>query len=111
MQNEWPDFDELLKLARNAPEKLEAFRLKEIEKLITNAPKEIQQRLKGLQFQVDCQRRLQKTPMASCIAISGMMHDSLSKLNTALNNRPLTADKKPQATQPKVLAFKAPALA
>ena len=111
MHNEWPNFDELLKLARSAPEKLEAFRLKEVDRIIAGTPKEMQHRLKGLQFQVDCRRRLQKNSMASCIAISEMMHESLLKLNATLNNKPLAAANRPQEARPKILPFKTPALA
>lgn len=85
MSRNWPSFDELKNLAERSPEKLEEFRMREVEALINQAPERIKQRLRGLQFQVNCQLKLHKTPMGSCIAISKMMHDSLHKLNAVLN--------------------------
>src|SRR5690606_39594129 len=42
-------------------------------------------KLRGLQFRVDMERRRAKSPMAACIAISAMMHDSFDQLRQALN--------------------------
>ncbi|MNC67473.1 hypothetical protein D3C75_1179740 [compost metagenome] len=36
-----------------------------------------QRRLRGLQFRIDCQRRLAKNNLDSCIRIANMMHDSV----------------------------------
>ncbi len=93
----WPSFDELKDLAQNNPAQLEAWRKSEIEKLIDNAPTEQQQRLRGLQFQIDGERRRHKTPLSRCIAISKKMHESLHELNDALAG--LNLDKK-QSTPP-----------
>lgn len=87
MSKNWPSFDELKKLAERSPEKLEEFRMREVEAIISQAPERVRQRLRGLQFQVNCQIRLHKSPMGSCIAISKMMHDSLHKLNAALHGQ------------------------
>ncbi|WP_045860530.1 DUF3135 domain-containing protein [Teredinibacter purpureus] len=84
--SDWPNIDQLINMAKHQPEALEAFRQKEINALITSAPKEMQRRLQGLQFKIDCQRELHKTPMGTCVAISNMMHDSMLQLNELLNN-------------------------
>lgn len=73
-------FDELKHLAEKHPEKLEEYRQQWIEQTIDEASSSHQRRLRGLQFQIDMQRRKSKTPMASCIQISKMMHDSLANL-------------------------------
>lgn len=85
MQSQWPTTDELIKLAKQDPEALEALRLREINALIDSAPAQMQRRLRGLQFQIDAKRKLSKTPMAACMAISKMMFDSVYELNDALN--------------------------
>lgn len=78
--------DQLFELAKNNPEELERYRQREIEALISNAPAHMQRRLRGLQFQVDCKRRLHPTPMGACVAISQMMLQSMEKLNLALHS-------------------------
>ncbi len=85
VRKEWPSFDELKRLAEQSPERLEAFRTREIEALIARAPEHLKRRLRGLQFQVNCQRQLHKSPLGSCIAISKMMHESLLKLQAVLS--------------------------
>ncbi len=79
-----PDFDELAKMAKEDPEALEALRLSACEELIQSAPQQYQRKLRGLQFRIDMERRKAKTPMAACIKISEMMHDSFTKLREAL---------------------------
>jgi uncharacterized protein YecE (DUF72 family) len=76
------DFDEMLALAQQDPESFEEKRLEYIEAFLDKIPEEKQRRLRGLQWQIDQTRRLARTPMASCIAISNMMWDSLNHLNT-----------------------------
>lgn len=73
-----------MKLAKSDPEGLERLRLDHIESLINSAPEATQRRLRGLQFQIDCQRRLHKHPMGACLSISKMMMASLQRLNEAL---------------------------
>ena len=74
------DFDEWMMLAKNDPEKFEEKRRKRIEAFFNNVPEDKVQRLRGLQWQIDQTRKLASTPMASCIAISNMMWDSVSRL-------------------------------
>ncbi len=74
------DFDEMLALAKTDPATFEAKRAEYIESFLTSVPVEKQTRLRGLQWQIDQTRQLARTPMASCIAISSMMWDSLNLL-------------------------------
>lgn len=76
------DFDEMLALAQRDPASFEEKRLEYIETFLNRIPAEKQPRLRGLQWRIDQTRHLARTPMASCIAISNMMWDSLDRLNT-----------------------------
>lgn len=81
-----PHFDELVKLAQHNPEALEDLRQQQVEKLINNAPEQYQQRLRGIQFQIDSHRQLHAhSPMGSCMKISQMMHESFAELRGWLN--------------------------
>lgn len=74
------DFDEWMELAKNNPEEFEAERIRKIEAFLSKVPEEKLQRLRGLQWQIDQTRKLAHTPMASCIAISNMMWESVHRL-------------------------------
>ena len=80
------DFEELLRLAQSNPDKLEQLRIQWCEKIIHDAPSEYRRKLRGLQFRIDMERRKAKSPMAACISLSGMMHDSFDSLRYALND-------------------------
>lgn len=82
-----PDIEQLIALAQSDPEQLERIRQQEIEALICRAPEHMRPRLRGLQFQIDCKRRLHKSSVGACLAITGMMMDSLQELNQALHHR------------------------
>lgn len=75
------DFDEMLALAKSDPATFEAKREEYIESFFSSLPAEKQKRLRGLQWQIDQTRQLARTPMASCIAISNLMWDSLHRLS------------------------------
>lgn len=80
------DFDYLCNLNKTNPKKFEEVRQQAIEQLINSAPKETQQRLRGLQFQVDAKREIHKdAPFVTCMEISKMMHQSFDKLRYYLN--------------------------
>ncbi|MNT73555.1 hypothetical protein D3C86_1785310 [compost metagenome] len=49
----------------------------QIEALIAQVGPDQQRRLRGLQFRIDCQRRLARNNLDSCIRIANMMHDSV----------------------------------
>jgi len=96
-------FDELLVMAQN-PERLEAYRQKEVRLVIDQAPDSMRRRLQGLQFQIDAHRSLHsESPIGACVQLSKMMHDSFSKLQNYLTqaareaaNLQLNAATKPQ---------------
>lgn len=81
-----PEFDELVKLAENNPEELEKLRRTLVEQVIQSAPERLQRRLEGLQFQIDAQCKLAGSPMAACIKVSEMMHESFAQLRYMLND-------------------------
>ena len=72
-----PDFDTLRRLAVAEPERLDELLRQQIEGLIDRVSPEQQQRLRGLQFRIDCQRRLARNNLDSCIRIANMMHESV----------------------------------
>lgn len=108
--SDFPSFDTLLKMAKERPEELERFRQEQVELLISQAPEQQQRRLRGLQFQIDAQRKLHSdSPMGSCMKISQMMHESLAELRVWLNgitgtNDALRTDMDSLQNEPKVAA-------
>lgn len=73
-------FDELKHLADKHPEQLEQYRQDWIDQAIDSSAQNHQRRLRGMQFQIDMQRRKAKNPLGACIQVSKMMHDSLANL-------------------------------
>lgn len=71
------DFDSWAELARTDPDAFEARRLAAIDALIASAPEANRERLRCLQWRIDQERRLARTPMAACIRISRMMWRSV----------------------------------
>jgi hypothetical protein len=102
ISQELPAFETLRQLAEHDPERLEHLRHELTERLIANAPPRSQQRLRGLQFQIEARLRLAPNPIAACIAVSGMMHEALDHLRHALTDWPLPAPVLPEA---QVLSF------
>jgi len=86
MTTQLPSFDDLMKMAQDNPEQLEELRQQLCDQVIASAPEVHRRRLRGLQFQIDMQRRRAKNPMAACMKISGMMHESFGELRDALND-------------------------
>ncbi len=84
MDNQLPDVDALIRLAKDDPDGLERLRERLSNQLIENAPKEAQKRLYGLQFQINMERRRAHNPLHSCIKISEMMMESYQSLQEAL---------------------------
>jgi hypothetical protein len=82
-----PDFDTLRDIAKSSPEYLEKIRKELSDEIIENSPSEdSKRRLRGLQFKINTTIQLSKNPMSSCIKISNMMHESLSRLSVELND-------------------------
>lgn len=111
MSYDLPEFDKLRDMAQNNPEQLEKLRAELCDQFIREAPEEHRRRLRGLQFRIDMERQRAKSPMAACIAISGMMHDSFDRLRQVLNeaagNAPtLKSEQEAEAVPAKVLPFR-----
>jgi hypothetical protein len=70
------DFDEWARLARAEPETFERRRSELIEEIIGDAPVHLQQRLRGLQFRVEMERRRSRTPYAACLRLSRLMWEA-----------------------------------
>lgn len=103
-----PDFNSLVKLAKESPEDFEILRKALIEEAITSAQQDSQRRLRGLQFQIDMTRRKSKTPLAACIRISSLMQASLIELRDYINGDEAEEDAKSGTlANAKVLDFKA----
>ncbi len=71
------DFDHWLELANTDLSAFEALRRSVIEELIEQAPEEQRDRLRRLQWRIDQERRLSKSPMGACIRISRMMWEQV----------------------------------
>lgn len=84
MQKPLPSFEQLKEMAKTNPDALERLRQEHVRAAIDAAPEQYRQRLEGLQFQIDGQRRVCKNPLSACITISKMMHDSLHRLKTSI---------------------------
>jgi len=95
-----PDFDSLAKMAKQNPQEFEALREKLVEQAIASAKESNQRRLRGLQFQIDMTRQKAKTPLAACIQISSLMHDSLAELRDYLNGHRQAGDELSDAVKP-----------
>lgn len=85
---ELPGFDTLRYLAEHDPKRLELLRNALTEMLIARSPAESRQRLRGLQFQINARVKLARNPVAACIAVSAMMHDTLDQLQRTLCDGP-----------------------
>lgn len=85
---ELPGFDTLRYLAEHDPDRLELLRNALTEMLIARSPAESRQRLRGLQFQINARVKLASNPIAACLAVSSMMHDTLSQLQRTLVEGP-----------------------
>lgn len=79
-----PNFDDLSELAKTSPTDFEALRSQLLHEMIEKANPNTQRRLKGLQFQVEMERKRAATPQAACTKINAMMLESLSELTQLL---------------------------
>ena len=79
--------DHLFAWAQKNPELLDQWLDQQVEDIIKNAPEKHRRRLRGLQFQIDMERKKSHTSMACCIRISQLMYDSFFDLQEALKNK------------------------
>jgi hypothetical protein len=80
------DPDHWVRLASEDPEEFERSRIAAIEDLIASAPAPIQQRLRGLQFRVDMERRRAHSAMGGALRLQQMMWDRFADLRFALQD-------------------------
>lgn len=81
------DFEEWMTLASSEPQNFEQLRQDKISELIKSAPKKYQHRLLCLQWRIDqIREKNNASPMAACIAISGLMWDTFGHLNDLLQS-------------------------
>ena len=96
-----PNFDDMMKLAQDNPEAFEAMRQELIEDCINSAPTSMQQRLRGLQFQINADRDTSHNPLESMIKANKRMMASFNELRNLMETWELPTEQ-PQA---KVLQF------
>lgn len=70
-------FEEWAELAREDPAAFEKMRLAAIERYLEGLPAGQQERMRRLQWRIDQERRIARTPMKACLRISRMMWDSI----------------------------------
>ena len=78
------NFDEWLQLARSDPEAFEKRRQQAIDELIATVSSEKQQRLRGLQWRIEMERRKYKDSMVRCQKVFSMMWASVYSDNGLL---------------------------
>lgn len=81
-----PSFDTLAELARERPDELELLRQQITRDVISSAPSHMRERLNGLQFTIDMERRRSSCAVSACLKLSSMMNESLGELREALSN-------------------------
>jgi len=80
-----PEFEVLVDMARNDPAGLEDLRSALVTGVIDKArSRQSQQRLAGLQFRIDLERRKSSSPMGATIRLSEMMCRSLADLHLSI---------------------------
>lgn len=105
------DFDTWKELAARDPEAFELQRKQLLEAEISAAPEEHQQRLRGIQWQVDATRKRFKHPQVSCERLFGLMWEKVYGENgflealTGNHQKPNTTDMAMQTS--KVIPFRA----
>ncbi len=70
-------FDEWAELANSDPGAFEKMRLAAIDRCIQDLPVSQQQRMRRLQWRIEQERRMARTPMNACLRISRMMWDTV----------------------------------
>jgi hypothetical protein len=80
------DFSEWSSLADTDPQAFEVRREQAIESVIQSMPDAKQERMRRLQWRIDQERRLAKSPMAACIRLSNMMWENVLGKNGLLDN-------------------------
>lgn len=71
------DFDHWAALARDDPDRFEELRRARVDELIEQSAPQHRQRLRGIQFRIDMERRRSASPMGACVRIQSLMWDSV----------------------------------
>jgi hypothetical protein len=78
------DFEAWARLARENPGEFERRREQEIRNVIDARP-DLRHRLDGLQFRIDAERKLARTPLKACLRISTLMWNRFYDLKDQLD--------------------------
>ena len=108
------DFDTWSAMARTDPQTFEKMRLGAIQAAIDSAPEANRERLRRLQWRIDQERRLARTPLAACVGISRLMwravvaqnglNERLTDLHVLVSGRPADGPVGPPSCA-RVIAF------
>jgi len=79
------DFDAWAKLAKEDPAGFERQREATLRATIAAAPSEFRQRLEGLQFRLDLERRRATSPLGSAVRMNSLMWAGFYRLRKELN--------------------------
>ncbi len=77
MEQDGFDHEYWSRLWKQDPQAFETERRRLIESFIANAPEEKRQRLEGLQWRVELERKRAKSPYAAIVSLQRMMWDSV----------------------------------
>jgi hypothetical protein len=104
------DFNQWATLAETDPTAFESMRRDLIERLIESAPEERRLRLRRLQWRIDQERALAKSPLGACIRLSRMMWDRLLGDDGLLEQLQRVGTEReyrqPRARSARILAFR-----
>lgn len=78
---ELPSHEVLAQLAHDDPQAFENLRRELVDSFIDSAPAKYQPRLNGIQFRVDCERRLSRSALGSTVRVYKLMWESFLCLN------------------------------
>ena len=101
------DLDEWQRLAREDPSEFERRRQAAIESFISQAPAEHRDRLRGLQFRIDLERRRAKTALGAALRLQSMMWERFGQLGDALAALAMDTPST-QPTAARILPFRKP---
>lgn len=80
------DFSEWAELAKNDPEGFEKKRREIIDQTVDRCLDHNKQRIRGLQWRIDQQRRISSSPMDACLKIYGQMWERFAGEEDGLNS-------------------------
>lgn len=109
------DFEAFSEAAKDDEDRFEDMRQQLIEELIASAPERSRDRLRCLQWRIDQERRMAKTPLAACMNISkimwgnvigeGGLREHLGELSDLLQGQ---VEDRPARESCQILAFAVP---